>query len=986
MAMPENSNLFQSLGSNIQADGNIQFSNNTQQIFKIYPQTTRALSTTVNNWLPPLHGAWQERSEEQAILNYLTDSSVRLVGVYGAGGFGKSALTAQVFRQAEGFSHKLWANFQEPTDFGTFGRWLIQELLGKKYYANVRELYERDTNAQLIVKTLNELGREQRQCLLVLDNLETLFQDENLWQPYRDFLAAWLGLGCDGTVMLTSQDQLDLPGSAWKWLQLKGLAPAQGIALLKEQGIQGSNEQLVKFVNKADGHPLLLQLAASWLQRQEQNELEPAIIYQLQHDDLSLLEKFFGQHRGDPETTVGKLLDISFNRLHPQWLQVLLWRLSVLRGSYGLKMVQVMVSETVDLKQVRQLARSSFIQEQKVDGEWQFEFLPLIGRYLQLRARTAEEEINGHQRAINYFLCHLQEWNGSIDSCTEKLEVFHHWCELGKYKFAAQVINTCYNNLNLAGCHQELLKIYQRLTSEWQNPAENEIYILGWTWVKLGYSLQHIGKINQSINAQKSAQKLFEQINFTEGIAEVLNCLGDSCILLGEYPQSVDFYNQSLAIYQKNNNKKITIQSLLGIGSAYRSLGDYSKAKDYHQQSLIISKEIRDLQAEAQSLINIGNDYLCSGSYQLAIDFQKKSLPIFEEIGDYISKAKSLGSIGGTYQFLGEYQLAIDFQKKYFEISKEISYRRGEADSLGNMGVAYQSLGEYQLAIDFAQQHYEISKEIGDQQGEATSLGNIGVAYQSLGEHQLAIDFAQQHYEISRELGDRKGEATSLGNIGNAYQSLGEHQLAIDCHHLNHKISREIGFQQGEINSLVNLGNSYYLFNNYQQAINFNLQALSFSRKIGDRKSESNSLGNLGNTYYSLGGYQQAIDYYQQAITIQQEIGDRRGKAISLMNKALVLAKYESRRFEALKAVQQARTIFLELELNYMVEKCDNQIYDFNRIIATESQLRAPLIELLLTSKPNWQKNSLPANKKWWFWFYVSVVLAIVLMIWRFKK
>jgi tetratricopeptide (TPR) repeat protein len=825
-----------------------------------------------------VQGAWQARSEEETILNYFTDNQTRLVGIYGAGGFGKSALAAQVFRQAEGFSHKLWANFQEPIDFGTFGRWLIQELLGQEVYAKRRELYERDTDAELIVKTLNELG--QRRCLLVLDNLETLFQTEELWQPYGEFLAGWLGLDCAGTVVLTSQYQLDLPGSMGRWLPLKGLESAQGVALLQAQGIEGSDEQLAAFVAKADGHPLLLRLAASWLLRRQQNELEPAAIYQLQDDDLSLLQGIFGQHRGDTEATVGKLLDLSFSRLHPEWLQVLLWRLSVLRGSFGIEMAQAMVSEAVDLAQVRQLARSSFVQEQKVAGEWRFEFLPLIGRYLQLRAKAAGEELNGHQQAIKYFSEQIQGWNGKITSCAEELEIFHHQCEQGEYQLAKQVMDDCVARLDLAGYYQELVKVYERLTSEWQHPAnDDESRNLGWAWTRLGNLYRAIGQIQPAITAHYEAQKLFDRINFAEGKSA----------------------------------------SLGNLGNAYFSLGEYQRAIDFYQQDLDISREIGNRQGEAASLGNLGIAYHSLGEYPPAIDFQQQSLAIKREIGNRQGEAASLGSLGNAYRSLGEYSRAIDFQQQSLAIKREIGDRNGVAASLGSLGNAYQSLGEYQRAIDFYQQSLTIKREIGDRNGVAASLGSLGNAYQSLGEYQRAIDFHQQSLVIELEIGDRQGEANSFGNLGNAYQALGE----------------------------------------YQRAIDFHQQHLAISREIGDRLGEANSFGNLGIAYKSLGEYPRAIDFHQQHQAIAREIGDRNGVAASLFNQAFALAKYETRRVEAIENLHQARSIYLELGLTHYVEDCDNAIRDFKTSATTTSQ-------------------------QWWLWFAAG--LAIALMIWWWKK
>ncbi len=222
--MAENPNLSQSLGNNIQASGNVEIRDNHLMI--VFDRTTQPLTTAVKNWLPPIPGAWQERKEEQTILNYLTDNQTRLVGIYGAGGFGKSALAAQVYRRAEGFSHKLWANFQEPTDFGTFGRWLIQELLGKEYYARVRESFERDTDDELITKTINELGKledREQKCLLVLDNevMDTRFNHLDLAGYFQELLKIYQRLTNEWQNPANDNERLNL---GWAWTRVGTLS------------------------------------------------------------------------------------------------------------------------------------------------------------------------------------------------------------------------------------------------------------------------------------------------------------------------------------------------------------------------------------------------------------------------------------------------------------------------------------------------------------------------------------------------------------------------------------------------------------------------------------------------------------------------------------------------------------------------------------------------------------------------------------------
>jgi tetratricopeptide (TPR) repeat protein len=302
-----------------------------------------------------------------------------------------------------------------------------------------------------------------------------------------------------------------------------------------------------------------------------------------------------------------------------------------------------------------------------------------------------------------------------------------------------------------------------------------------------------------------------------------------------------------------------------------------------------------------------------------------------------------------------EKQQAIDAYHQAIDRYRVINKKSALANTLNKFGVFLdKNISRYKEAINFHQQSLEIQREIGDRQGEAASLGNLGNAYDSLGEYQRAIDFYQQSLEIQHEIGDKCGEASSLNNLGNVCRKLGE----------------------------------------YQRAINFHQQSLEIEREIGNRSGEAASLGNLGNAYDLLGEYQRAIDFYQQSLEIQREIGNRSGEAFSLLNQARTLAKYEPRRFEALGQFRQARAIFAELKLDYIVEQCDKAIYVFNQNIATEQRQSAPMIG---DPRPpeDWVKRSLadsstsrstsPQKIHWAVWFGVGLGICFLLFLLRRK-
>lgn len=95
-------------------------------------QRPQWLYVTLNEQVP-LITDWQPREEEKQIVDDLA-AGIRLIGITGLGGYGKSTLAAHVFDQADGFNRKLWVSFRtllstdETVPFQEFGYWFGQKL------------------------------------------------------------------------------------------------------------------------------------------------------------------------------------------------------------------------------------------------------------------------------------------------------------------------------------------------------------------------------------------------------------------------------------------------------------------------------------------------------------------------------------------------------------------------------------------------------------------------------------------------------------------------------------------------------------------------------------------------------------------------------------------------------------------------------------------------------------------------------------------
>ncbi len=806
---------------------------------------------------------WIDRTALQAELLGRIEAQAKLIELVAVGGFGKSLLATWLFHKVkDGFDRSLWLNFCKVPTFNEFARWVLQEIGSPINDPRVTD--------EVLIKNLIHRLTEKR-CLVVLDQLEAVQEAQDV-ESFGEFLLEWQQRGYKSVVVITTRSSIVVATEASYRLNLAGFTEVEGTDFLGRQGIGAEEEGAMgDLVRLAQGHPLLLRLAVSWLRQEAEGKIDRV--------GLDFFAGLFQKYWGDAEAKVEEIFTKLFEDL-PERLQRLLLGVVVYRDAFGLEMARGMLVD-VELEDLRSLVDAGFLL---VRGDrWLLH--PLMGRLVRQVLVATYKEQESHQRAINYFLLNLKSEVSSIEDCTEHLEVFHHWCELGKYTLANQIMDSCVNFLRLRGCYRQLLSIYERLTQIWSisQPDDNkEKKILGWAWQKSGDLYSSLGQYSAAINAYKKAQILFEQLDSIIDKVAPLSGLGNVFYATGKYQMAIDFHQQSLAITQEIGNRNDEAASLVNLGNAFDAIGEYQRAIDFHQQSLAITQEISDRNGEAASFGNLGCAFYAIGEYQRAIYFHQKSLAIKQEIGDRNGEANSLLGLGNAFHEIGEYQRAIYFHQRSLAITQEIGDRNGEASSLISLGCTFYLIGEYQRAKDLHKQSLAITHEIGDRNGESTSFVNLGTAFYLVGEYQRAIGFYQQSLAIKQGIGNRNGEAKSLIGLGNAFYSIGEYQRAINFYQQSLVIKREIGNRNGEAGSLLGLGNAFYSIGEYQRAINFYQQSLAITQEIGDRNGEAGSLLGLGNAFYSIREYQRAINFYQQSLVIKQEIGNRNGEAGSL--------------------------------------------------------------------------------------------------------
>ncbi|MCW6034973.1 tetratricopeptide repeat protein [Spirulina subsalsa FACHB-351] len=552
---------------------------------------------------PPNVTHWQGREQDLAIVNgWLDDENTKLGVIVAIGGMGKSTLAAKVFGERTDFVDKLWLDLGQRPSYTIVARGILQHL-GKLSPQDLEQI-EETRLTRVVIHCL-----AQQRFLLVLDNFESVIQDEG----YVEFLQQWVGECRHTEILVTTQEVPRLQQVRPTEWPLGGLSLQEGKNLLVALGMGGSEASLEGFVAQVNGHPLTLALVAGLL-RDEVGE--GGTIEDLEGLGLadvgSLLGSLQGYHRRETVQLVA-VLDASFNRLS-EGLQGVLLSLVVLRRGFDAEVASAIVGEVVTGKVLRDLMKRGFLVEEQRGF---FTFQPFIGEYLKFKVGDLRE---AHLRAIAFYRGRFKsggEWE-TVEDVREYLEVFYHRCELGEYEAAFDGIYDGRNIdrdvdkfLDLRGNNQLRVELYQQLVNHLPD--------------------HHDWRYTASLTS-----------------------LGNAYNALGRYQEAIAFLQQSLDIAREIGNRGGEANSLGNLGNAYNSLGRYQEAIAFLQQSLEIKREIGDRQGEANSLGNLGNAYNALGRYEEAIAFLQQSLEIKREIEDRRGEATSLLVLGNLYQKTGK--------------------------------------------------------------------------------------------------------------------------------------------------------------------------------------------------------------------------------------------------------------------------------------------------------------------------------------------
>lgn len=730
------------------------------------------------NNAPPSLSEWTGRKQLlKDITSDWTDARVRITGLIGFGGEGKSSLAREWVDRLLADSSRpqpkgvFWWGFYEKRNVDEFFDAALTYLTGGGI--DVKEIPSANRKARMIGAMLGA-GR----YLFVLDGLEVLqYQDGDMYGSIRSpdlkaFLEFFASPDHESFCMVTSRAPLvDMISFAtYKHRDVDRLSPQDGRDLLRKLGVQGKDAELDKVVKDWDGHALTLSLLASYLKDYHDGDIAQVHNIPTPTADESRYERVhrvlrrYDEHLDEAAKAFLKLFS-AFRRPVERDAFDKVFRIKLNEKALNASIVALSNSEFQAM--VEKLVAYRILRYESETG--QYTAHPLIRAYYSDLLAEGDRDLaaEAQKQIKDYYLTKAQDMpdRPSLEDLAPLIEAVHHACLCGD---SEEAYNICWGRIckgdkyyimHQLGAWETMLEIMQDFFPGGdisQEPIVGILHIKSRILSTLGICLDSTGQgflaegfyqqaLDISIGSENWANASVEYINLSDfyltkgDIAKGLQASSEilkmarlarridyECISLaymawannlrGDLKIAGQMFSESEKLINDRNGPNLFLNRQMGIHQAdyLRRIGESNYSYKVTEANLTFCKDNKWPMQISSCHRVLGDLFADARKEEEASENYSQALDIARSISHRLVLVEALLARGRWYaRSIRDSEAALGDLTEAFEYARAGGYRLYEADIRIALAWTYLVAGSDNRARDEAAYALQMSQNMG---------------------------------------------------------------------------------------------------------------------------------------------------------------------------------------------------------------------------------------------------------------------------------
>jgi serine/threonine protein kinase len=274
------------------------------------------------------------------------------------------------------------------------------------------------------------------------------------------------------------------------------------------------------------------------------------------------------------------------------------------------------------------------------------------------------------------------------------------------------------------------------------------------------------------------AKTLYQDLNNTEGVTEVLYQSGLSYANLNRLPEARSQLEKAVDMARTLGYIHQQIRALLELSRVSYSQGETMLAEQQANDAMDLAQHNDMENLLTRGLIEMGNAFRVRGDYDDAEKYLEKALGFAQRNKGRRNEAKARVALGALRITVHDADRGLDYVNQALEFYEKGGYRRETAMALYQSGRAYELKGEIEKSRTAYDRQFQLAQEIGDQSLLALAHRGLAVTLVYQDQFPQALDHFETSCSIYRGLDNQLYLGNRLIDCGDMLWRLGRYQQA----------------------------------------------------------------------------------------------------------------------------------------------------------------------------------------------------------------